>query len=395
VDLDVIRRGLDALREYDTDLDLFGAREHRYRLEPPLDEATLEDVETRIGVRFPADYRMFLTRLGNGGAGPYYGVHGVRPDGSWKRFGSFPFTEEWEPSEDDEDMEAAFEGLLSIAEHGCGYRSHLVVNGPAAGQVWGDWTCVGEALAPQADSFGAWYHHWLEVSLREVLSERIAATVRDETGWSVDRRLLGLLPPPLPDGDERPEVRIPWLARRIYLALYERRDGDARDLLAEARALGADGDHEAMRLASAEAVLLREEGRITDALTVVEDAIPKNGWWYDRSWLHRLRVELLLTQDRLDDAYAATEEHIASCPHDDFGYVRRALLRVLAGDPSAAEEVLRADAPLGNGIRSAGHPRPADRTPVALRLRARRLAWECRRWGHAGDAPRFDAIATG
>lgn len=399
MDLDVIRRGLDALREYDTDLDLFGAREHRYRFEPPLDEATLEDVETRIGVRFPADYRTFLTRLGNGGAGPYYGVHGVRPDGSWTRFGPFPFTEEWEPPTDDEGyddaMEAAFEGLLPVAEHGCGYRSHLVVNGSAAGQVWGDWTCVGEALAPQAESFGTWYHDWLEVSLREVLGERIEATVRDETGWSVDRRLLGFLPPPLADDDEQPAVRVLRLARRVCLALYERRDGDARDLLARARAVGADGDHEAVRLALAEAVLLREEGRITDALTVVEHAIPRNGWWLDRSWLHRLRVELLLAQGRLDDAHTAAEEHIARCPNDDFGYVRRALLRVLAGAPSAAEEVLRADAPLGRGLRSAGHPRTTDRAPVALRLRARRLAWECRRWGHATDAPRFDAIAVG
>ncbi|MGS2643653.1 hypothetical protein [Streptosporangium sp. LJ11] len=104
---------------------------------------------------------------------------------------------------------------------------------------------------------------------------------------------------------------------------------------------------------------------------------------------------MLLTQGRLDDARAATEEHIARCPDDDFGYVRRALLRVLTGDPSSAEEVLRADAPLGRGVRSAGHPRSADRAPIALRLRARRLAWECRRWGHATDASRFDAIATG
>ncbi|MGS2643652.1 hypothetical protein [Streptosporangium sp. LJ11] len=65
-----------------------------------------------------------------------------------------------------------------------------------ATHFWGDWTCAGEALAPQAESFGAWYHDWLEVSLREVLGERIEDTVRDETGWSVDRRLLGLLPPP-------------------------------------------------------------------------------------------------------------------------------------------------------------------------------------------------------
>ena len=105
-----------------------------------------------------------------------------------------------------------------------------------------------------------------------------------------------------------------------------------------------------MRLALAEAVLPREEGRIADALTIVEHAIPRNGWWYDRSWLHRLRVELLLTQNRLDDAHAATEEHIARCPNDDFGYVRRALLRVLTDSPSAVEEILRAAAPRFDAI---------------------------------------------
>lgn len=98
-------------------------------------------------------------------------------------------------------------GLLPVAEHGCGYRSHLVVKGPATGQVWGDWTCVGEAPAPEAKSFGTWYHDWLESSLREVPGERIKATVHDETGWSVDRRLLGLLPPPPAGGGAQPEVR--------------------------------------------------------------------------------------------------------------------------------------------------------------------------------------------
>ncbi|MEU7990816.1 SMI1/KNR4 family protein [Streptosporangium canum] len=404
MDLDVIRRGIDALREYDTDLCCFGAREHRYRFKPPLGEAALEAIEARIGVRFPADYRTFLTRLGNGGAGPYYGVHGLRPDGAWARFPPFPFTREWEPpDQDDEDyddvMEGAFEGLLPVAEHGCGYRSHLVVNGPAAGQVWGDWTCVGEVLAPEAESFGTWYHDWLESSLREVLGERIEATVHDETGWSVDRRLLSLLPPPPADGDARPEVRVLRLLRRACRALYERRHGTARDLLAQARAVGAPADYE-VGIALADAVLLREEGRIADALAIVEHTIPRCGRPFEKARLHRLRVELLLMRSRLDDARAATEEHIAHCPDDDFGYVRRALLRLLTGTPSAAEKVLRADAPLGNaplgrGSGSVGHLYPADRAATALRLRARRLAWECRRWGHPTDALRFDAIAAG
>ncbi|WP_406315213.1 SMI1/KNR4 family protein [Streptosporangium sp. NBC_01639] len=321
-----------------TDFDVFGAYQHRYRFPPPLDDAALEVVEARIGLCFPADYRMFLTRLGNGGPGPYYGVHGVRPDGAWTRFRPFPFTEKWEPpDQDDEDyddvMEAAFEGLLPVAEHGCGYRSHLVVNGSAAGQVWSDETCVGEALVPEAESFGEWYHRWLESSLREALGKRIEATVHDETGWSIDRRLLRLLPPPLAIGDEGPEGVL-RLLRRAYPALYECRHGDARDILARARAVGAPANYE-VRISLGEAVLLREEGRIADALTTVEHTIPRCGRPLDSARLHRLRVELLLMRNRLDDARAAADEHIAYCPDDDFGYVRHALLKVLTGGSSA------------------------------------------------------------
>ncbi|WP_327085181.1 SMI1/KNR4 family protein [Nonomuraea sp. NBC_01738] len=290
--LDVIRRGLDALRAYDPEFALFGARTHRYRFGPPIEEAALVTIEARIGTRLPDDYRTFLSRLGNGGAGPYYGVHGVRQDAAWERFGPFPFTRAWEPPEDDDDevMAAAFEGLLAVAEHGCGYRSHLVVAGRAAGQVWGDWTVVGEVLAPEAESFGAWYHDWLAASLREVLGNRIESAVHDGPGWSVDRRLLDHLPPPLPvDGDA--PVRVLRLLKRAYRALYERRHDEARDLIAQARATGAPDGYQ-VRVTIAEAVLLREEGQGADALALVNDAIPRCGRPDDLARLHGLRATL-------------------------------------------------------------------------------------------------------
>ncbi|MEU4534479.1 hypothetical protein AB0G15_06420 [Streptosporangium sp. NPDC023825] len=66
------------------------------------------------------------------------------------------------------DLDVIRRGIDALREYDTdldlfGYRSHLVVNGSAAGQVWGDWTCVGEALAPQAESFGAWYHTWADI----------------------------------------------------------------------------------------------------------------------------------------------------------------------------------------------------------------------------------------
>jgi hypothetical protein len=56
-----------------------GEREHRFRLLPPLTEPEVWAYEERNGIRLPEDYRLFITRLGNGGAGPYYGVQPLDP----------------------------------------------------------------------------------------------------------------------------------------------------------------------------------------------------------------------------------------------------------------------------------------------------------------------------
>jgi hypothetical protein len=48
-------------------------QKHRFSLLPPLGEQEVAAYEERNGVRLPEDYRLFITRLGNGGAGPYHG----------------------------------------------------------------------------------------------------------------------------------------------------------------------------------------------------------------------------------------------------------------------------------------------------------------------------------
>jgi hypothetical protein len=44
-------------------------QKHRFSLLPPLGEQEVAAYEERNGVRLPEDYRLFITRLGNGGAG--------------------------------------------------------------------------------------------------------------------------------------------------------------------------------------------------------------------------------------------------------------------------------------------------------------------------------------
>src|SRR5437868_2739639 len=77
LDVPKIVEGLRFLREADRDRVVFGANGHEYRLRPCLDEEKVGEFERRYSLRLPDDYRRFLMQVGNGGAGPYYGIHGL------------------------------------------------------------------------------------------------------------------------------------------------------------------------------------------------------------------------------------------------------------------------------------------------------------------------------
>lgn len=152
---------------------IFGARGHRWRLEPTLSAAQLGEIEDQLRVRLPGEYRSFLREAGAGGAGPAYGLFPVRrTDGQWRWAGDgadltalgtlaqpFPHVEAFNPAdglpdpphEEDYDSVEAFNaaedayweqrdevvcrpehstGLLYLCHLGCAYREALVVTGP-------------------------------------------------------------------------------------------------------------------------------------------------------------------------------------------------------------------------------------------------------------------------
>ena len=50
----------------------FGAEAHRFKLGPPLPEGAVAQFEERHQVALPPGYRLYVTELGDGGAGPGY-----------------------------------------------------------------------------------------------------------------------------------------------------------------------------------------------------------------------------------------------------------------------------------------------------------------------------------
>ena len=201
-----IRKDLERLRFAGVDdTQVFGVGLHGLVLYPPLPEASLKAFEAQYGMELPADYRAFLAELGNGGAGPFYGVFRLGEVDDLNRFRAwgradvlvgdpgrpFPHTAAWNdlsgmPDEPEEDSELdAFEkaldqfekhyfstdqvdGAIPICHEGCALRDWLVVSGPEAGHVWHDSRADYSGLQPvsigskERVGFLDWYLAWLD-----------------------------------------------------------------------------------------------------------------------------------------------------------------------------------------------------------------------------------------
>lgn len=181
-----IRRRIGVLSALDPERKQPGAGTHDYRLRAPLTVAELAALEARIGGTLPEDYRRFLTELGDGGAGPEYGLSPIAAVASPALMVPFPA-----PTTQAEATALADPpGAFAICDLGYGHRYWLVTSGPEAGAMWkegdgdflpepadGQWPRGDARLAVPRLGFVDWYVTWL-----------------DEELW--DRALL------TPDGDE-------------------------------------------------------------------------------------------------------------------------------------------------------------------------------------------------
>lgn len=212
-DKPTITRLLSELRRKDRHRSVFGSAEHDYRLNPPITVLTIEQFETRHGIRLPEDYRYFITEIGNGGAGPAYGLFpfGQHDDSrSWEEgdlIGDvsqpFPHVEAWNlpesfweqepdippdtPPEEEQKMLKAWDkieqehywnpaimnGAIPICHLGCALRQWLIVNGEQKGFIWNDYRADHGGILPLRNdsgeqmAFSDWYMSWLNESLRK------------------------------------------------------------------------------------------------------------------------------------------------------------------------------------------------------------------------------------
>lgn len=203
-----VRALVARLRAADPSRSIFGANGHHFEFRARIKERDLVAWERRHRVDLPSDYRAYLLELGNGGAGPYYGIH---PLGMWDGdrrelepideeclgdlCAPFPHRTAWnfpaarfEPpdfaNDDEEDAwntaldseyfdPSLINGAIWISHHGCALRTMLVVTGAERGNVWADRRADHSGISPHVGgnrwhlTFGDWYMSWLEECLRE------------------------------------------------------------------------------------------------------------------------------------------------------------------------------------------------------------------------------------
>lgn len=56
---------------------IFGANRHKYKLNLPASLKQVRRFEEKHNLLLPEEYKFFLTQIGNGGAGPYYGLYSL------------------------------------------------------------------------------------------------------------------------------------------------------------------------------------------------------------------------------------------------------------------------------------------------------------------------------
>lgn len=127
-----ILRRIARLRLLDKNLVVFGAEHHGFTFNPPASVSELVRVEESLEITFPSELRTVYLEIGNGGAGPDYGLlqlsslQGIRPSVDW------PGVEVVNSSDC---TLQSISGLLAIMDRYYNYKSCVITSGSESGQI--------------------------------------------------------------------------------------------------------------------------------------------------------------------------------------------------------------------------------------------------------------------
>lgn len=184
--LDRINNKLKKAMRKDKAFLVFGASSHKYRVYEKLTAKELADWQAKSQVTLPEPYTQFLTKVGNGGAGPYYGIYSIEKatfytvgDALAAKCVLHPgmTKEEWnhltEPLINDEDISnpeyddacnRVMGGMLCIGTQGCECDMYLVLEGKHKGKIvyTSDFYPDHPFFFVYEDNFLDWYERWLD-----------------------------------------------------------------------------------------------------------------------------------------------------------------------------------------------------------------------------------------
>lgn len=174
----------------DSERKIFGASKHQYSLNPVISINKIREYEKKYNFKLPEEYVFFLTKVGNGGAGPHYGIYSLeemaRQTSCWGNPGEKAWIDEnltleqWnekmnflDDCNDDDlyenEMSNLFNGFIIIGTQGCTYDTLLLCNGSEKGKiVYIDWN-LEEGYMPHLIKLN--FLHWYENFFLEVSND--------------------------------------------------------------------------------------------------------------------------------------------------------------------------------------------------------------------------------
>ena len=167
-------------------LDLFSKiKDLGIELRPTVSLKNIKELEAQLGVEFPGDYVLFVTKIGDGWNKQVI-KHSIWQEMksifSYEDFGllcePFPYTDTWIwegketnplPNENDDEwnkrvdelLRPKYFGNITLMRGNNGEKFHLILNGKCSGEIW-IFTDVGIAPCSPRITFSDWILAWVD-----------------------------------------------------------------------------------------------------------------------------------------------------------------------------------------------------------------------------------------